>query len=102
MVPPTYIHVPPMITLASHGMALFCRLPLVMQSLSASGCLVHCARDVGEHVDIAGLMRCVMMMMMMMDNRWIINGPRDGWMDGWMEWVDGSIDGWVGGREVSE
>lgn len=55
----SYIPVPPMITLASHGMALFCRLPLVMQSLSASGCLVHCARDVGEHVDIAGLMRCV-------------------------------------------
>lgn len=52
-------YIPPMITLASHGMALFCRLPLVMQSLSASGCLVHCARDVGEHVDIAGLMRCV-------------------------------------------
>lgn len=51
-------YIPPMITLASHGMALFCRLPLVMQSLSASGCLVHCARDVGEHVDIAGLMRC--------------------------------------------
>lgn len=38
------------------------------------------------------------MMMMMMDNRWIINGPRDGWMDGMGGWVNR----WMGGREVSE
>lgn len=38
-------------------------------------------------------------MMMMMDNRWIINGPRDGWMDGWM---GGWVNRWMGGREVSE